>query len=458
MKIFILGNGFDLACGWKSKFSDYFEHLYKKTEFSKTKDFSSWFGEILNDAKKYLKDERFFLILFSHLIEPFLPHKDFHKPRSEDVENFIKSDKMFQIFCLIFEINNYLMNNHNNTKNFKIEKINWLNIENDIKKFSSLDDKNELYLAILVSEIVKSIESIMLFLKSKNQHNSQAYDNCEWLLNNIFQHWFSKENLINLLINWIDLYQDNFNVFLWNQQQGWNSAVSWPNLSYGQAQKYNNLFKYVDNIKDGETIKIVNFNYTYQYFHKSIADDKNQILINNLLEKTKDYITYNKHLKFLPISYIHGEAVGNRQNDNSLPRCIIGFNGNNKNINPNIQPLTKTFKINHYAGDLNMDMFPDKYYQLLLPDLYSQEHLDIIFFGHSLGENDWRYFFEIFDKYNINVNSNITIYFLFEESVADVNQKSQNTINILALFNRYLNRDSDIWVREHDVRIKYVFL
>ena len=456
MKIFVLGNGFDLACGWKSKFSDYFEHLYKQTEFSKTNDFSLWFDTILNDAKKYLKQERFFLILFSHLIEPFLPHKEFVKPKNKDVENFVKSDKMFQIFCLIFEINNYLNDNHNNE--FKIRKINWLNIENNIKKFSSLNNKNESCLAILVSKIIESVESTMLFLKSENQQNSQCYDNCEWLLNDIFQLYFNKEDLINLLTKWIESYQDNFAIFLYEQQYS-NLACNRNILPDSQAQKYNNLFKYVDNIKDGETIKIVNFNYTYQYFHKSIADDKNQILINNLLEKNENYITHNKHLNFLPISYIHGEAVGNRQNDNSLPRCIIGFNENNKNINSNIQPLTKTFKINHYIGGLNMGMFPDEYYKISLPDLHSQEHLDIIFFGHSLGENDWPYFFDIFDRYNIKTYTNFKIYFLFDRYIhQDNSDKIENTKKIINIFDCYLNKNSYNWISEYVVKDDENFL
>ena len=39
MKIFILGNGFDLSCGWKSRFSDYFQDEYEKTDYSNNKNF-----------------------------------------------------------------------------------------------------------------------------------------------------------------------------------------------------------------------------------------------------------------------------------------------------------------------------------------------------------------------------------------------------------------------------------
>jgi len=449
MKIFILGNGFDLSCGWKSRFSDYFQDEYEKTDYSNNKNFQEWFNEILDDVKKYFKKEKFFFCLFSYLVEPFLSHKEWKKPWPEDIKQFINSDTIFQIFCLMFEISNSLSNDNDNK--FEIEKLNWFDVENDLKYFSTLNNNNELSLhKVLISKIVLSIESMMTYLEKCGNKNCQCYDNCEWLLRDFFGNELFKNNLKNLLINWISEYQENFNVFLWNQQQRPNSVVSYPNLSYRQAQKYNNLFEYVDNIKDGETIKIVNFNYTYQYFHKSIADDKNQILINNLLEKKENYITHNKHLNFLPISYIHGEAVGNRHNDNSIPRCIIGFN-NLEPSNKSLVELTKSFKINSYRSHLNMNMFPDKYYQLDLPDLSENEHLDIVFFGHSLGENDWLYFKEIFNKYNLKNNANFKIYFLFNKQIF-CNDKKQNEMHkkIKELFDWYLDiPSSDLWRSEY---------
>lgn len=105
MKIFILGNGFDLSCGWKSRFSDYFQDEYEKTDYSNNKNFQEWFNEILDDVKKYFKKEKFFFCLFSYLVEPFLPHKGWKNLDMKILSNLLIQIRYFKYFvwCLKFQ-------------------------------------------------------------------------------------------------------------------------------------------------------------------------------------------------------------------------------------------------------------------------------------------------------------------------------------------------------------------
>lgn len=64
----------------------------------------------------------------------------------------------------MFEISNSLSNDNDNK--FEIEKLNWFDVENDLKYFSTLNNNNELSLhKVLISKIVLSIESMMTYLE-----------------------------------------------------------------------------------------------------------------------------------------------------------------------------------------------------------------------------------------------------------------------------------------------------
>ena len=82
-------------------------------------------------------------------------------------------------------------------------------------------------------------------------------------------------------------------------------------------------------------------------------------------------------------------------------------------------------------------------------DLKSLDSKDIIFYGHSLGEQDYPYFFEIFDQLKLlENNSDTTLYFAYSE-FGDVEEqkvfKRNYQINIAKLLNSYENyRNSSI--------------
>ena len=451
MKIFVLGNGFDLACGWNSTFFAFFEDIWKKNRKNKLlnqKNFSDWFKDILEKAKCcYERKWGFYCSLLNHLIDAFLPHLDFENYSSEQMNNFINNGTIIlSIFCLLLEINHYFKNlgvglneYENNFKNIK-----WLDIENDLKELSIQENENSLQK--ILSKIIDDVDITQKQLQQKGlRKESVIFDDLRWLNDFCNDERFSSIEKINkLLIGWVDKFEKDFNNFLYDQTI--NILPFWECLSKNQAEIYSKLLIKSD-VKSNERIKIINFNYTYQYLFIH-GNNEDRLTIEYLFSTNKSFSQVNeKKISFLPMSYIHGGIHNPRLNG---PQCIIGFN--DLRLNNKVDELTKTFKLNTYTSLHNdSDNDDEKFYALNLPILKADEYIDLIFFGHSLGENDWPYFYEIFNKYDLNSekNSNVNkIYFFFCESLYS-QQVAQNVMSkrIKKMFDEYFKKNTDIWRR-----------
>jgi hypothetical protein len=114
-------------------------------------------------------------------------------------------------------------------------------------------------------------------------------------------------------------------------------------------------------------------------------------------------------------------------------------------LNNKVDELTKTFKLNTYVSLHNdFDNDDEKFYALNLPILKADEYIDLIFFAHSLGENDWPYFYEILNKYDLNSEKNSKvnkIYFFFCKSLYS-QQAAQNVMSkrIKKMFDEYFKK------------------
>ena len=165
--ILIVGNGYDLACGLKSKFSDFFNPLLAKFVFQvqKNKEINSQFEELIDyyytifnkfikkfDYKTPLKDEEsiFFESDFSKLlIKKFYPHiwvliKCCY---SEITKVIINNSSLLPFFV------NKASNENNSPNGTELSQI----LENFCKKINLLDNSDVSWLDVenVITSIVK---------------------------------------------------------------------------------------------------------------------------------------------------------------------------------------------------------------------------------------------------------------------------------------------------------------
>lgn len=128
--------------------------------------------------------------------------------------------------------------------------------------------------------------------------------------------------------------------------------------------------------------------------------------------------TYAKD--FYEQNHVHGQ-IGTRR------EIIFGIDENSLELDSPYQSFTKTYR------KLILDSKRSKTYKKLPRDINN-----LVFYGHSLGEADFAYFYSLFDFYKI-YDSNVNIIFYFNDFIGDGKDLVLNTYasNITNLFNSY---------------------
>lgn len=388
-KLLVLGNGFDLSCGLRSAYGDFFDcrnqNLFNNTNFNEIRNYIGLFeakrryfasnrfdtgniGELKNysDLKKEHPDITKWDIIFL-IAEKYLNSNDLHQ--WQDVEK------------VIYEVVSILVGPENYVSYLKFEP------GNDEEKF-----KYQLQTYIV---------------DDKNNKEEIAWD----------------------LLNELNKFEAIFSDYIYTQlEKGINSHFK--GNYFNKAHEL--LLNLINNEQSLPTeVNILSFNYSAGPRFQS----KENIKLKNI--KTK-ILSWNN---------IHGMACYKEANarhvinhdDNPLPAPIFGIDNHDIAKDDSVDDLrvmfTKAYRImdNENGTVVKRPVF---------------SNIDeIIVYGHSLGRADYTYFISLFDECNL-YDSDVKLTFYFwpgddkENSVSVQKQRRKYTQAVTNLLNSY-GRTSD---------------
>lgn len=355
----IIGNGFDLSCQLKSKYSDFFEEKYS--------DF-----QIENFSKK-LKNLSELNVQIKKLQGQINAHEN-------DRQTFIQSIKHQNTMMFsarhnltyeerIAELNKEIKFINGDFEKNKLDRIEMINDIMQYKEFSIWDyffmnrSKFEDNVIILWSDVEKEIYNILtnidddgIKLLLSSYINSSKFENKdEYISIGNFLLQYDYEDIYEFLLKELNDFENSFKIYLMEQTE--------------KKQPYENrgheLFKKIvkGSVND---FYVINFNYTRPFTN---------------IEKRK--ITH--------MNNVHGDIYSDE--------IIFGIDGFNE-LPVELNFFTKTSRI----------MSLKKTEPTSIP--LSEDIESIYFFGHSFSEADYSYFLSIFDYYDI-YSSNVKLCFVF---------------------------------------------
>ena len=340
--ILVIGNGFDLQCGLKSRFSDFFE----KTQL---RQYSPYFFDLNNYSNIW------YVLLF---LAFYQNHSEIEKPMPE--------------YTVIEE------------KDYAFDPQ-WMNVEEFIKTIMTKPCSYPNNSAL--SQAKSYLEA--LFLLHKNRNNVNFMDNKKQA--RIIKNCFRSSG-----------YFENINEF--------------QTYLYMQLVEFENDFK-------AYLVKIIESEPTYNEKAFDLANKILSSFANNCYVLNFNYTkpaVFSSNSKYV-VNSIHGDLKGN---------IIIGFDGSDVVQNfPGGLQISKSWQKMFFGNE-----------QSALPK--NKQYLEsIIFYGHSLGEEDYSYFHALFDYYDI-FSSNVRLVFCYSEystqfETAD-SIKAKYVSKIQNLLNKYV--------------------
>lgn len=416
-QLVILGNGFDLNCGLKTSFRDYFafkkkEILRKLVGVKKNAD-----GKKLDDLKdeelEHLYNEitslnklRYHL----HCVNDQIISSDFIESNvnSEINEQFNKIKKLDFSFLSFWDV--YFIS-------LEKQKENWADVESNIANYlkinveeilsyiEDLDGQDEYYFDIEAD--VKQNDILVFFmLLTIDIDKIKKFDLDNFLI-------YLKEQLV--------IFEKNLNDYILSLFVDEN-----PNNIYSYDGPFIEQIKFIDNFKktisklveDNSSIEkyyILSFNYTF-------FPSKRLEGVNALRELYS--VDYKEDLpNCIFYENIHGKL--GKQNSN----IIIGIDEKDIDEQQALYKFTKTYQLLEF-GDENLD-----------GNLGLHSNVKKIkFFGHSLAEADYSYFQSIFDFYDIyNTDVQLIFYYVnYENSNGEeVDGKEELFLRVIKLMKEY---------------------
>lgn len=390
-ELVIIGNGFDLSCGLKSRYSDFFSVRYSgfdrntfRENFFKITLLRNKLNEISNiinvDSQKLLNLQSGSSL--SSMVEEYtsqIPEVELeiqkNKKELDDMKRDLHSSINQMIFSEELTFWDYVFMFKSNVNN---EDILWCNIEAEI--LSVLNDLLVSFQDISANEsldylLYRNHLSILLFVYLKSNKFSSVFDDkieCETLLLK-----YECSNLYEFLLIELNNFEAGFNSYIIG-----NIVQNEQNY----ADKANRLFRSI--FSQNTEVYLLNFNYT-------------------------DPLTYlNKHNVY-HANNVHGDIYSSE--------VIFGIDGFSE-LDDNLKIFTKTNRVISMPHKEN-ESIPVK-----------EITKNISFFGHSLSEADYSYFLSIFDYYDI-YNSDIKLTFFYKNFCSTA--KKEMIKNISDLMKRY---------------------
>lgn len=411
-QLVILGNGFDLHCGLRTSFKDYF--TFKKKEILRRiisiekKQLEDLSSEELDNL--YYKSTLNKLNYNLHYANDEIINSDFISSDFGIKEKFEELKKLNFSFLSFWDV--YFIN-------LKEQKGNWADVELNIAEYLKNDvNKSFSYIKGLdgntpLSEVYNindktEINDILIYfmLLTNDVHKIKEFDLDDFLI-------YLKKQLIK--------FEKNLNDYILSLFIGDNS-----NNTYSYGGPFIEQISFIDNFKEtinkiikdnssDEKYCILSFNYTF--FPSERLEKKNdlrEMYLVKYIEDLPNCIFYKN---------IHGKL--GKQNSN----IIIGIDEKDIGAQDELYKFTKTYQLFEFDNESNEK-------NLGLPIGVKKIKL----FGHSLAEADYSYFQSIFDFYDIyNTNVQLIFYYVNYKTSdgEEINGKEELFLRIINLMKEY---------------------
>lgn len=382
-ELLIIGNGFDLQCKLKTKYTDFFSKKYG-IDFLTEKYIEKFPEQTVIQCKQKAID--FFINVFKE------------KLYNLNVEKFIQSNSdsygyLINYFKQIFR---------QNFSDFEPTLTNW-----DIIFISSyvLMSNSDKFQWVDIEKMIFKTVTIVFKNKKEIFSNSEfPNDQAQMKFINIVQYCFKdNKDLSTSMLDSLKKFEKSFALYI-------------KNLIYKSKDHYfkrsEKLLKYLTSSYNEEIVHldVINFNYSL---------DEN--IVNQMIhEKRFSNITFNSWTNIHGVaswndSYTRSQINKLHSNYKRLAPPIFGIDWhdisdttNDIDFNDPRIIFTKSFRL----IDNQVNNMRDKKHQF-------QKNINkIIFFGHSLGHADYSYFESLFDIYNI-YDSNIELNFYYKKGSSD---------------------------------------
>lgn len=196
----------------------------------------------------------------------------------------------------------------------------------------------------------------------------------------------------------------------------------------------------------------INFENFYDYIFKELTIFENNFgkYINNEYESKKDYYIERANRIINAISQ-NGQSIVSKDTfnytvvDNDFFKNFKHINGDyNEPIfgidSTNISPTDERFRFTKISRRINLSMHSDQASQ----GFVNEDFENIVIFGHSLNEQDYNYFFPIFDYIKLSNPTEKSV-IVFAYSIYDSSQKEliiknlmSSVFNLIAAYDKYL--------------------
>ncbi|MEI3647113.1 bacteriophage abortive infection AbiH family protein [Lactococcus lactis subsp. lactis] len=355
-QLLILGNGFDLACGLKSSYTDFIKYMKREHHIERKLPQSYSDDDNISEVNIW-----YTLLLFSNLsgdvtwkeietqIYKWLVHK-------EIIEKIIKTHTFKTMWNI--STNQAEMSRIKQGINEKIYLAALKRIERMNNEESEID--REVVAKILLSELnrlEKDFENY-LFLKAGYSIESDGI-------------YFTKSNdLLRKIV-----------------------LENYPELTYKPDNSINELM-----------FNVISFNYTDPWS----SSWRNTFNISSALPKP------------ILHSMVHGLAFRDQKNEVGNNRVIFGvdsFKYISEDKETEISPLQLEYRFTKIYRTLVLysDKFRSYSKRNVHLNVFDKEIKEIKFYGHSLGEADYSYFQQMFDYYDLYSNNELVLYFYYSQ-------------------------------------------
>lgn len=385
-QLLIIGNGFDLHCGLKSTYKDFFKNAILNTT---TENF------ILKQLKPGVKG-----FWESLLLEYYKNYNDLNYNWC-DIETIIK---------------NTLLLIGGNNKSFAFKALEssrkgkdfytaTLNINDPIEKFL-YTHCILIFNDILVKRPYCLNDSAYSLLINRILHELHKFESrfCKYIKDNIINPNNDKEfneqyivnamNLLMALTGFTNTQYESIDDIIDRQEEEHMEQLM-PQMYQSAWRDKNVLSQEFDNL---HSINILSFNYTALF----------DVL------KVKSPCFYNN---------VHGKLCLNECTEN-CSSCNIIFGIDDKII----QSQDENFELHEFSKTYRKMLNANKQTNIL--PAKDNQFVEIKFYGHSLSEADYSYFQSIFDYYNIYENSKISLIFYYSKGF-------EQTEKVYRLINTY---------------------
>lgn len=374
-QLLILGNGFDLHCGLKSSYKDFFQSsildnigVQYGLRQKKAEAIGFW-ENLLNEYYKKFGNDNYRWCDIETII------KDTVLTIEEIAFNAIKSVRQGESLEVIRTIKEFL---------YKICMSFYYSLLQ--RNICSDDEACSLLINHILQELNKFERRFCKYIKDNivNPNNEKEF-NTQYIVNAM--------NLLKTITGFTDIQYETIDDIIERLEEEYYKPIS-PTMYQSDWREKHFLSQEFANLS---SVNILSFNYTALF---DILGVQSPCVYNN----------------------VHGKLCMNKCAENcSTSNIIFGIDDTivqTQNENSEIHKFSKTYRKMLYANT-ETRVLPTK-----------DNALEIKFYGHSLSEADYSYFQSIFDYYNIYENNKVSLIFYYSKGF-------EQTDEVYRLINTY---------------------